>query len=126
MKWGRLAVAEAIVHRIIHWVALVLIFSAWTPAYSAADEVDQAVPAQKNESTNKMTNFDDSELANIVVTGSHLAAVSETPTPVAALSAEQMNLNSPVDIADSLNQLPMFAASERPSKGTNQLYGGIF
>lgn len=51
---------------------------------------------------------DASNVEQIVVTGSRLTTGIQTPTPVTAVSSEQLTNSSPSDIQSSLAQLPVF------------------
>jgi len=54
----------------------------------------------------------------IVVTGSRLRSGLTAPTPLVAVSADQLRTASPQQVSDSLNQLPMFKGSSSPANGT--------
>lgn len=57
-----------------------------------------------------------SRLEEVVVTGSRLVVEgSSSPTPLTAITAEQMQLAAPSTIADALAQIPQFRGSQRPS-----------
>ncbi|MES2292753.1 MAG: TonB-dependent receptor [Pseudomonadota bacterium] len=68
----------------------------------------------------------DQPIEQVVVTGTRLTTGMQTPTPVTAVSAEQLQSNAPNNIADALNQLPSFSNSTQTttpstsaSTGTN-------
>jgi len=54
----------------------------------------------------------------IVVTGSRLRSGLTAPTPLVAVSADQLRTASPQQVSDSLNQLPMFKGSSSTTNGT--------
>jgi iron complex outermembrane receptor protein len=54
---------------------------------------------------------DDDELQQVVVTGSRLASGFTAPTPLTAISADQLSLASPNDIATALAQAPSLSSS---------------
>lgn len=55
-------------------------------------------------------------LEEVVVTGSRLVVEGgSSPTPLTAITAEQMQLAAPSTIADALAQIPQFRGSQRPS-----------
>ena len=55
-------------------------------------------------------------LQEVVVTGSRLVVDGSTsPTPLTALSADQLLITAPSTIADALAQVPQFRGSQRPS-----------
>jgi len=55
------------------------------------------------------------ELTEVVVTGSRLQSGFTAPTPVTVASAEQLREAAPTNIADGLNQLPVFNGSLKTS-----------
>ncbi|MEJ8569691.1 TonB-dependent receptor plug domain-containing protein [Elongatibacter sediminis] len=58
-------------------------------------------------------------LEEVIVTGSRVGRYSafETPTPVTAVTDEQLSRAAPAGIADGLNQLPQFSGSISSRKG---------
>lgn len=58
---------------------------------------------------------DDREVSEVVVTGSRLQSGFTAPTPLTVASAEQLNEAAPNNIADALNQLPVFNNSLKTS-----------
>ncbi|MDE1917982.1 MAG: TonB-dependent receptor [Sphingomonadales bacterium] len=61
----------------------------------------------------------------IVVTGSRVASGFKTPTPVAISTAEQLRAQAPTNLADGLNQLPVFNGSTKTSSpSTTNSRGG--
>ena len=78
-----------------------------TAADSNATAADQA-PAAPTGQTG-------ASAGDIVVTGSRIVRGGfTTPTPVTAVSAEQLQTAAPTTIAAGLNQLPQFRSSSRP------------
>lgn len=61
----------------------------------------------------------------IVVTGSRIQSSSQTPTPVTTTTAEELLAGGPSNLADGLNQLPVFADSNKTgSGGATSVSGG--
>lgn len=61
----------------------------------------------------------------IVVTGSRVASGFKTPTPVTMASTEQLRASAPTNLADGLNQLPVFNGSTKTSSpSTTNSRGG--
>ncbi len=67
---------------------------------------------------------DNSVVEEVVVTGSRIQAGFQAPTPVTVASAEQLKQASPSNLAEALNQLPVFNGSSRTIVGTNTNAGG--
>lgn len=62
---------------------------------------------------------------DIVVTGSRVANGFKTPTPVTMASSEQLRVAAPTNLADGLNQLPVFNGSTKTSNpSTTNSRGG--
>lgn len=62
---------------------------------------------------------------DIVVTGSRVANGFRTPTPVTMASSEQLRETAPTNLADGLNQLPVFSGSTKTSSpSTTNSRGG--
>jgi outer membrane receptor for ferrienterochelin and colicin len=61
---------------------------------------------------------------DIVVTGTRIRSGFSAPTPVSTASAEQLRTAAPTNVADALNQLPVFNGSTKTSQGTNTNNGG--
>lgn len=55
--------------------------------------------------------------AEIVVTGSRLATGFSTPTPVAVVGAARLEQRGITNVADALNEVPSFRASNTPASG---------
>ncbi|HTP40615.1 MAG TPA: TonB-dependent receptor [Steroidobacteraceae bacterium] len=81
----------------------------------------EVAPAADAESGNAPK--DDQQLGEIVVTGSHIASSvgMETPTPVTALSADELQALSPSTLISALSQLPQFYGNT-----TNDVRTGFF
>jgi outer membrane receptor protein involved in Fe transport len=70
------------------------------------------------------TPADASEVDEVVVTGSRVVRDgAQAPTPVTVVSAEQLQQSQPGLIAESLNVLPAFRGSTRPTSGGNSATG---
>src|ERR1700724_1826891 len=59
----------------------------------------------------------DSELGEVVVTGSRLATAAATPTPVTVVGAARIEQRGLTNIADALNEMPAFRATDTPASG---------
>ena len=67
---------------------------------------------------------DASAVADIVVTGSRVARSGYvTPTPVTAITSEQLTVAAPTTISQGLNQLPQFRSSTRPEAAVSSANG---
>jgi len=71
---------------------------------------------------------DKTELAEITVTGSRIqqAVGMETPTPVAALSATELQAMAPASITEALTQLPQFAGVSATAETFGNIGAGGF
>lgn len=79
------------------------------PVSASAQDSDPASIGQPDEADA------DRETSEIVVTGSRLQSGFNSPTPVTAVSSEQLKEASPTNLADALNQLPVFNDSLKTS-----------
>lgn len=65
----------------------------------------------------------------IVVTGSRVSLGSQSPTPMTAVSADDLLTNKPGSISDAINELPVFAGSRgqngNPGNGTTNNSGNL-
>src|ERR1700756_2105247 len=53
---------------------------------------------------------------SVVVTGSRVIPdLTNSPTPITAVSTDQLAATSPIDIPDALNKLPVFLGSSAPA-----------
>lgn len=59
----------------------------------------------------------DVDAAEIVVTGSRLATGFSTPTPVSVVGAARLEQRGITNVADALNEVPSFRASNTPASG---------
>src|ERR1041384_997216 len=60
----------------------------------------------------------------VVVTGSRVITdITTSPTPITAISTDQLAATSPIDIPDALNQLPVFLGGSSPAD-TNSAANG--
>ena len=51
----------------------------------------------------------DSNVESVTVTGSRLISdIAASPTPITAVTADQLQATTPTDIPDALNKLPVF------------------
>jgi iron complex outermembrane receptor protein len=62
----------------------------------------------------------DPELGEVVVTGSRLATAASTPTPVTVVGAARIEQRGMTNIADALNEMPAFRATDTPASGELQ------
>ena len=61
---------------------------------------------------------EEADLDEVVVTGSRIVRDGfEAPTPVTVVSADQLQQAAPNNVADGLNQLPLFRASSSAQTG---------
>ena len=61
-----------------------------------------------------------SDTETVTVTGSRLISdISLSPTPITAVSAEQLQATTPTDIPDALNKLPVFIGGRGPRSQDN-------
>ena len=104
-------------------------------AASAAQAQDPTSPAAEpaNATPTDATTLDASAESSapvasdgdIVVTGSRVANGFKTPTPVTMASSEQLRVAAPTNLADGLNQLPVFNGSTKTSNpSTTNSRGG--
>src|SRR5882757_4151408 len=57
---------------------------------------------------------------SVTVTGSRIISdISLSPTPITAVSAEQLQATTPTDIPDALNKLPVFIGGRGPRSQDN-------
>jgi outer membrane receptor protein involved in Fe transport len=83
----------------------ILFCAACVPALAATAQAQEAAPA--------------SDVETVTVTGSRLSANGfSTPTPVTVMSADVLKAAAPVNLADGLNQLPVFANSIKTQNPT--------
>ena len=64
----------------------------------------------------------------VVVTGSRVATGAKAPTPVTSLTTDALSQNTPTNIPDGLNKLPVFAGSfnpRRPFPGNDVQAGNV-
>lgn len=68
------------------------------------------------------------DVEEIVVTGSRVASVENSPTPLTVVSTEQLQTTTPKDIPDALNKLPVFQGStgQRTQSGGGSNSSGNF
>ena len=68
------------------------------------------------------------DVAEIVVTGSRVTTVANSPTPLTVVSTEQLQMTTPKDIPDALNKLPVFQGStgQRNQSGGGSNSSGNF
>lgn len=68
---------------------------------------------------------DDASEPEIVVTGSRIQTNFQAPTPVTVATAEELTASAPGNLADGLNQLPVFADGNKTgSGGATSVSGG--
>ena len=84
---------------------------------TALASIATSVAAQTTSSGNAPAAAKDkNEVTEVLVTGSRVVRNGyAAPTPVTVLSREQLQIAAPGNIADALNQLPVFSNSLRPS-----------
>ena len=68
------------------------------------------------------------DVAEIVVTGSRVTTVANSPTPLTVVTTEQLTQTTPKDIPDALNKLPVFQGSsgQRSQSGGGSNSSGNF
>ena len=90
----------------------------------AADTIPQDAPSQDASGTVQDTNAEAASSAapaaqgDIVVTGSRLTRGFAAPTPVTAVSADQLAATAPNNIAEAISNLPAFAGSANANRTT--------
>lgn len=88
---------------------LTLAISSILNAHAAERDAGAAGPIQ---STGASQRVGSDELEQVTVTGSRIVRDGfEAPTPVTVIGLEQMQAEAPINIADSLNRLPIVAGS---------------
>jgi iron complex outermembrane receptor protein len=80
-------------------------------AFAAAIQFAGSAVAQQPAATS-------ADVSEVVITGSRIQTGFQTPTPVTAAKAEDLRLAAPTNLADGLNQLPVFNDSTKLSYPT--------
>jgi len=88
------------------------------PPTAAPDTVPQDAPSQTASGLSEANAPADSSQGEIVVTGSRLTRGFTTPTPVTAVSSEQLTATAPNNIAEAVSNLPAFANSANANRTT--------
>lgn len=95
-----------------------LLFTTATSAY--AQNVPPVAPVSAAERPDAQAEQED-----IVVTGSRIRRSGyDTPTPVTAISTEELQATAPANLADFVNQLPSVAGSITPANSNRSLASG--
>ena len=71
--------------------------------------------AAATPSSSTSTNGTNEELGEVVVTGSRLSTNAPTPTPVTVVGAARLEERGTTNIADALNEIPSFRATNTPA-----------
>lgn len=113
-------------------IGIALMGALAAPAFAQAAEQSQnpgdpGTPSQMTATASASADAADGatdSTGEIVVTGSRIKTGFNTPTPVAVATGEQLRKAAPTNIADALNQLPIFNGSSKTVQGTNTNAGG--
>jgi iron complex outermembrane receptor protein len=92
--------------KLVAGAGLVTVLGAFLPAVASAQEPAAAA------------------VEEVVVTGSRIATGFVTPTPVTTATATDLKAASPTNLADGLNQLPVFNGSGKTTQTTGGGLGG--
>ncbi|WP_404712942.1 TonB-dependent receptor domain-containing protein [Sphingomonas sp. MMS24-J13] len=76
-----------------------------------------AAPTSAQNAAQPAATPDAADAAEIVVTGSRLATGFSSPTPVAVVGAARLEQRGITNVADALNEVPSFRASNTPASG---------
>ncbi|MCC2977060.1 TonB-dependent receptor [Sphingomonas sp. PL-96] len=104
------------------WAALVtgLLISTAPDAYA-----QDAAPVITSPETAPELSAPPTGSGDIVVTGSRISRNGyDTPTPVTVISTQELQANSPANLADFVNQLPSVAGSITPANSNRSLASG--
>jgi iron complex outermembrane receptor protein len=90
-------------------------------AAAPAPDVEQATPAPATQdvpsAVEPATDNAQSEERDIIVTGSRLSGGFSSPTPVSVVGTERLEQRGIANVADALNEVPAFRASNTPASG---------
>lgn len=86
--------------------------------------VAETAPGISGEAPSPQEGGLDSQLSEVVVTGSRIRSGFDTPTPVTIASAADLSRVAPRNLAEALNQLPSFSNSQRGDVPVTAATGG--
>ena len=81
------------------------------PAFAQSNPAPQSLPADADDSADSGESGDE---PMITVTGSRIINNVNSPTPITAVTTDEMTATTPSDIADGLNKLPQIIGGRTP------------